>query len=335
MRASFPQAAVYDDLERALQAKGSDLTLVLSPVQFHPEHTVLALEHNNHVLCEKPMAATAAKCHEMIEAARRKGRVLAVGMIRRFFPSYARLKEVVARQELGELRSFSYREGKLFDWDVKTPAGFTKGKERGAGLLFDIGPHVLDALTWIFGAPRVVSYADDAVGGVESNFFMELETPACPGTVQVSWDSPLKNELRVVGSKGEAVLRVDQFDKLAVRRGTEFHEVTIDHRYPADTARPSRRTLGPRLYTQSLFCQLIQVVRSIRLGEPPAVGGPEGLECVRLLETAARRARPLEMPWLDGKQREAYQALHRASKQWDPSQSSGRAASSALVSSNR
>lgn len=314
LRRSFPRAAVHDDLERALKETGSTLTLVLSPVEFHPEHTLLALEHGNHVLCEKPMAATAAKCDEMIAAANRKGRVLAIGMIRRFFPSFAQLKELVARQELGELRSFNYREGRLFDWDVKTPAVFSKGKESGAGLLFDIGAHVLDALMWILGVSRVASYADDALRGVESNLTMELDTPACQGTVQLSWDSPLKNELRVVGSKGEAVLRVDQFDRLAIRTEAEFREVTIAHGYPADTIEPSRRAISPRLYTQSLYCQLIQVVRAIQLGEPPAVSGEQGKECVQLIESACRLARPLEMPWLDGEQREAYQQLHWSSK---------------------
>lgn len=335
LRTSFPRAAIYDDLERALKVQESDLTLVLSPVLFHPEHTILALEHQNHVLCEKPMAATEAKCDEMIATAQRKGRVLAVGMIRRFFPSFAHLKELIARGELGDLQSFCYREGKLFDWDVKTPAGFSKGKESGAGLLFDIGPHVIDSLIWLFGTPRVVSYADDALGGVEANFFMELETPTCPGTVQVSWDSPLKNELRIAGSKGETVLRVDQFDKLAIRKGAEFSEVTIEHCYPAETTPLRHRTMSPRLYTQSLYCQLIQVARAIRLGEPPAVSGVEGKECVRLLESACRLARPLEMPWLNARQQEAYQTLHWANRQWDPSQSSERVASSAPASSSR
>src|SRR4051794_21011107 len=65
MRACFPRAALAEDLEQALKANQTGLTLVLSPVQCHPDHTILALEHDNHVLCEKPMAGTEAKCDEM------------------------------------------------------------------------------------------------------------------------------------------------------------------------------------------------------------------------------------------------------------------------------
>lgn len=310
MQRSFRRAKVYDSLERALEESGSGLTLVLSPVQFHSEHTILALEHDNHVLCEKPMAATEAQCDAMIHAAQRQSRVLAIGMIRRFFPAFAQLREMLARRELGDLQSFSYREGKLFDWEVKTPAAFTRTSGTRPGLLYDIGSHVLDSLVWFFGRCRVCSYADDALAGVEGNVIMELETASCPGTVQLSWDSPLKNELRIRGSRGEAVLRVDEFDRLAIRAGRQFQEIAITQTFVADLAQPARKVLSPRLYTQSLYCQLVQVVRAIRLGEVPAVSGDSGKVCVALLESARQQAQPWAMPWLDAQEQEVYQQRH-------------------------
>jgi predicted dehydrogenase len=320
MRPSFPHARLSDDLTKALESNPSDLTLVLSPAQLHAEHAICALRHKNHVLCEKPMAATEAKCAEMIAAARDAGRLLAVGMIRRFFPSFARLRDWVTQGELGEVRSFSYREGKVFDWDVKTPAGFVRDREGGAGLLSDIGPHAIDYLIWLFGTPTVTSCADDAlVGGVESNLVIELETPVCPGSVQLSWDGPLKNELRVVGSKAEAVLRVDEFSKLAIKKASGFEEVPVEYQYPADLEQPTRKRISPRLYTQSLYCQMIQLLRAIRLGEPPAVSGESGRECVGVIEAARRLAQPIEMPWLDPGQQTAYQDLHWRNARWERS----------------
>jgi len=307
----FPHAVVYEDLRRALEGGQSDLSLILSPTQLHAEQSVLALRYNNHVLCEKPMAVSVAQCDEVISAANEMGRVLAVGMIRRFFPAFAHLRELVVSGELGEIHSFSYREGKVFDWDVKTLAGFTRHPEGGSGLFFDIGPHALDYLIWLFGVPEVISYADDAlVGGVEGNVVMELTSPVSPGSVQLSWDSPLRNELRVIGSAGEAVLRIDESDRLALSKSAGFKEVAIDHAYPADLHQPARQRMSPRLYTESLYCQLIQVARAIQLGEPPAVSGEEAKECVRVIESARRRARPIDMPWLDCDEQEAYQALH-------------------------
>jgi predicted dehydrogenase len=310
MQSSFPRAALHTDLEEALKSGQSVLTLILSPVHLHADQAILALQHKNHVLCEKPMATTAAKCAEMMAAAQAAERVLAIAMIRRFFPAFAQLKALLVAGEIGEVRSYTYREGKVFDWDVKTPAGFTKQAGGGAGLLFDIGPHAIDCLTWLFGIPHVVSCADDALAGVEGNVLLELEASGIGGLVQLSWDFPLRNELRVVGSKGELVLRVDQFDRLAIKKAAKFQEVVIDQAYPADVTRPGCRAIIPRLYTESMYCQLIQVIRAIRLGEPPAVGADMGKECVQVLESARRCAQPLDMPWLDPEEQSAYRALH-------------------------
>jgi predicted dehydrogenase len=312
MRSSFPSAAVSDNLAGSLGAHQSDLALILSPASLHHEHSILALRHENHVLCEKPMAVSEAQCCEMIAAAREMDRVLAIGMVRRFFPAFAQLAQLIHRGGLGELVSFSYREGRIFDWDVKTPAGFTRQADGGTGILFDIGPHALDLVIWLFGSVDVVSCSDDGRAGVEGNVLMELRSPACSGSLQLSWDSPLKNELRIHGTRGEAVLRLDQPDKLAIRTASTYTEVVVDHRYAADTCQPSRATLTPHVYTESMYCQLIQVARAIRLGEAPPVGGEAGRACVKLFESARTLATPLEMSWLDPAEQQAYRTLRWA-----------------------
>jgi predicted dehydrogenase len=268
------------------------------------------LQHKNHVLCEKPMATTEADCVAMLGAAATADRILAIGMVRRFFPAFAQMKAWIDERVLGDIHGYCYREGKLLDWDVKTPGGFIRKNGCGSGLLFDIGPHALDLLLWLFGVPRVLSYADDALSGVEANVVMDLEAPGGSGSVQLSWDFPLKNELRVLGSKGEAVLRVDQLDALALKKGSSFQQFKILHPFPADTLRPARQTMSPALYTQCIYCQLIQLARAIQLGEAPAVNGEFGRECVRVMELARRHAQPIDMPWLNANQRQAYQTLH-------------------------
>ena len=248
MKAAFSRAVVHEDLEKALALRDSELALVLTPTQFHHAHAILALRHGNHVLCEKPLAINEAHCAEIVQVARSESRVLAVGMVRRFFPSFARLKTHLDRGDLGTIQSFEYREGHVFDWDVKTPAGFLKKADGGGGILFDIGSHAIDFLISLFGDPRLESYADDALRGVEGNVVMRLSFPSCSGTVQLSWDSPLKSELRVVGSRGEALLRLDQVDKLAIKTAGTFSDVAVDHGFPSDLSLPPAR-LVPRLYT--------------------------------------------------------------------------------------
>jgi len=307
--AFFPGAKKHGSLTEALASK-TDLTLVLSPAHLHAEQVLAALAHGSHVLCEKPMASTAADCARMNAAAAAATRVLAIGMIRRFFPAFAQLKQIVDSGRLGQLTSFEYREGHKFEWEVTTPAAFRPRHQGGTGVLFDIGPHVMDHLAWTFGDLHVAAYADDALAGIESNSSFEVTSPSCRGSVHLSWDNPQSNELRVIGSKGEAVLRIDRFDQLAIRSGSAYEPQTITVAFPADAEATPKSTISPRSYPQAVYCQIVQVVRAITCNEPPAVDGVSGARCIAVLEEALSKAQPLEMPWLDSQERDALLRLH-------------------------
>src|SRR5207253_7426344 len=108
IRNTFWSAKTFELLAPALD--NSDIVFILTPVHLHAEQALQALARGKHVLCEKPMAPTDEQCSDMVAAARKKNCVLAINMIRRFFPSYATLKKLITARELGELRSFSYRE---------------------------------------------------------------------------------------------------------------------------------------------------------------------------------------------------------------------------------
>ena len=315
LRSFFPHAAKHRTLDDALTTSTPDLTLLLSPAHLHCEQGVQALLAGSHVLCEKPMAKSTAECARLNDAARASKRILAVAMIRRYFPAFARLKHLLDQGQLGSLVSFEYREGHKFEWQVTTPAAFLPRKDGGTGVLFDIGPHVIDHLAWTFGDLEVLAYEDDAMAGIESNAVMSVRSTRCPGSIHLSWDSPQLNELRVTGSDGEAVLRIDRFDQLAVRRSAGYASESASVTFPADLAQPARTSLVPLTYPQAIYGQLIQVARAITLGEAPAVDGESGARCVSVLESALSIARPLGQPWLDSSEQRAFVALHWTSHQ--------------------
>src|SRR5262249_49180183 len=120
----FKRAARYADLDRALRESAPQLTLILSPAHLHCRQTIAALEQGSHVLCEKPMAVRSDECVQMNEVAAKSGRILAIGMIRRFFPAFAEFRQLVHDRRLGACLRFEYREGHKFEWEVTTPAAF-------------------------------------------------------------------------------------------------------------------------------------------------------------------------------------------------------------------
>jgi hypothetical protein len=114
-----------------------------------------------------------------------------------------------------------------------------------------------------------------------------------------------------MGERGEAVLRIDRFDQLAIKRhDAEFDPEPIHACFAADTATPTARTMSPRTYADAVFCQLVQVIRAIQLGEAPAADADSGRACIAALESALAMAKPLEVPWLDPREQSAYRSLH-------------------------
>jgi predicted dehydrogenase len=313
MSPTFAGAKHFVTLEEACRSARPELTLVLTPPHLHCVQTEMALAHGSHVLCEKPMANSSADCLRMLEAARVANRVLAIGMIRRYFPAFAQLRELVKSGALGRLQSFEYREGHKFEWAVTTAAAFKPRAQGGAGVLFDIGTHALDFLQSVFGDLTAQAYADDAAGGVETNVAMRLHAADCAGSLNLSWDVPQVNELRVAGSTAEAVLRIDRFDQLAVGRRGAFVPQAIGVTFPIDLERVPKRIV-PLSYADAVLCQLVQVLRAIQLDERPAVDGQGGASCIRLIEQALSRASALPEPWLTLREQAAAAQLHGSAR---------------------
>ena len=135
-------AAVYTDYRKLLEDKTIDVVHVCTPNRSHAEISIAALEAGKHVMCEKPMAKTAADAHLMIEAARKSGKKLTIGYQHRHKPASTYLKQVIGRGDLGEIyyaKALAIRRRGTPNLGV-----FLNEYEQGGGPLIDIGTHSLD-----------------------------------------------------------------------------------------------------------------------------------------------------------------------------------------------
>ncbi len=140
-------AKVYTDYHELLKDKSIDAVHVLTPNVAHAEITVAALEAGKHVLCEKPMAATAADAQKMMDAQKRTGKMLTIGYQYRHFHTNAVAKTVVDEGWLGDIyyaeAEYTRRRG------VPTWGVFLDKEKQGGGPLIDIGTHALDLTLWL------------------------------------------------------------------------------------------------------------------------------------------------------------------------------------------
>lgn len=286
----FPAAAGVAAIEQADAPEGS-LAIIASPPRFHAEHTREALARGWHVLCEKPMATTAADCAEMTRAAENANRVLAVGLYKRFFPSSEYLRELCRSQALGRLVSFDLQEGGPFNWPAASPSFFNR-KETPGGVLLDIGVHVLDLLLWWLGDPSSFDYADDAMGGLETNAVLQLAYPdGAKGRVHLSRDWATRQRYHFEFERGTIAWTVNQANVLTVQLNgmpASLHGTLLDQN-------------GVPAYTnpQCFIAQMRNVLAATRGEEEVRVTGHDGERITRFLVSCYASRRLLDQPWLE------------------------------------
>lgn len=140
-------ARVYDDYRELLEKESLDVVHICTPNSSHAEITIASLEAGCHVMCEKPMAKTAAEARAMVAAAERTGKKLTIGYQSRFRSDSEYLKKVCERGDLGEIylaKARAIRRRAVPTWGV-----FLDAEKQGGGPLIDIGTHALDLTLWM------------------------------------------------------------------------------------------------------------------------------------------------------------------------------------------
>ena len=120
----------------------------------HAPCTIMALEAGKHVLCEKPMATSAKEAETMLAAAKKAGKKLMIGFVRRFGNDTEITRDFINAGSLGEIyyakATYLRRHG--------NPGGWFGDKSRSAGgPLIDLGVHVMDLTRYLMGNPTPVS----------------------------------------------------------------------------------------------------------------------------------------------------------------------------------
>ncbi|HEX7473595.1 MAG TPA: Gfo/Idh/MocA family oxidoreductase [Candidatus Limnocylindrales bacterium] len=154
-------ARAYPSLEAVLADPAVDVVHVTSPNHLHVPQASAILAAGKHVVCEKPLAMTAAESATLVERAARSGRVNAVNFNIRFYPLNQHLREEVAAGALGDVR---FVTGHYFqDWLLHaTDWNWRLEPDKGGSLraVGDIGSHWLDLTSFITGQPIVAVMAD-------------------------------------------------------------------------------------------------------------------------------------------------------------------------------
>jgi predicted dehydrogenase len=142
----------YPSLEALLADESVRVVHITSPNHLHVPQARQILAAGRHVVCEKPLAMTAAESAELVQVAAASGLVCAVNFNIRFYPLNQHLRQAVAEGELGDVRLVT---GRYFqDWLLHaTDWNWRLEPDKGGTLraVGDIGSHWMDLMTYVTG----------------------------------------------------------------------------------------------------------------------------------------------------------------------------------------
>ena len=201
--------------------RGIDGVYVATTVDVHAAQTIAAAENGKHVLCEKPMAMTAAECDRMIAACRGSGVLLGVAYYRRFYPAVQRLKALIDTGEIGAPVIAQVNAFEWFDPDANHPRAWLLDPARaGGGPMMDFGCHRLEVLVNLFGAVRRTAAVTAKVvfdRDVEDTaaVLLQFESGPCATVTVTHAAKERQDTLDVFGSRGS--IRCDNLNAGGLR----------------------------------------------------------------------------------------------------------------------
>jgi predicted dehydrogenase len=180
--AAHPAARIVRSLDQLLTDKTIELIVVTTPNATHFEFAKRALEAGKHVVIDKPFAATSEEASKLGQLAKSKGLLAVPFHNRRWDGDFLTVKKLIAEQAVGRLVTFESH----FDRFRPAPrAGIWQEAENPAnGMLFDLGPHLVDQALGLFGLPDSITAsvrADRDGTAIEDAFDITLSYPGANG----------------------------------------------------------------------------------------------------------------------------------------------------------
>jgi predicted dehydrogenase len=294
LRTLYPEVEGETKYENLLDGASVDAIAVATSVHLHFPMAKASLLAGKHTFVEKPMACSTVECEELIAIARKQGLVLMVGHTFLYSPAVRKIKEIVDRGDVGEIRYISARRLNLglFQKDIN--------------VTWDLAPHDISIILHIMGEkPHSLNCrgAAHVTPGIEDVTTMTLLfSKERSAFVHSSWLDPKKiREMTIVGSK-----RMVVYDDIAQQQKIQIFDARVERPPHYDTFAEFHYAY----HYGDMYCPYIKqdeplktecqhFLDCIRNGSTPITSGAQGLEVVRILEASSislkQRGAPVDL----------------------------------------
>ncbi len=272
----------HGSYEAVLADDDVDAVYIPLPNHLHAEWVARAAEAGKHVLCEKPLAMTAAQAEEMVAVCAEAGVALMEAFMYRHHPVWDRIVEIVGSGRLGALRSVH----STFSYYNDDPANIRNIAEAGGGALMDIGCYCLNASRLLLGgeptAARSVIVTDPDLG-VDTTTSAALAFGEATATFTVSSRAKADQHLEVSGTEGR--LAVETPFVISAERPTLLRLHT-GKALPAD-AEGEVEVIAPRSPYTTMVERFAAAVRAGSAVPTPPVDGVATMRAIEAVRAGA------------------------------------------------
>jgi xylose dehydrogenase (NAD/NADP) len=240
----------FGSYEEMLASDVIDAVYIPLPNALHKEWSIRAMQHGKHVLCEKPLATSAAEVREMIAVAESTGMKLMEAFMYRFHPATAQLVHLATDGTIGTPKVIRATFGFL----LSKPDDIRWSADLAGGSLMDVGCYCVNVVRLLAGAEplAVTANATWAPTGVDESLVGLLEFPG--GLLAVvdssfSMGASMQQTVNVSGTEGRLVINQP------FRRGEQPVEIVVDRADSGDYASRTETVKVPGMAQYALMAE--------------------------------------------------------------------------------
>lgn len=174
-RKRYSNVEVVRSVDELFQDEEIELVIITTPNITHFELARQSLLADKHVVVEKPFTTTSAQAQQLVDLAKQQNKVISVYQNRRWDGDFLTVQKLLANQLLGRLAEYESHFDRFRNY--LKPNAWKESEGEGSGILFDLGPHLIDQAQVLFGLPQMVT-ADirnqRGVGAADDSFELLL-----------------------------------------------------------------------------------------------------------------------------------------------------------------
>lgn len=151
---NFPNVPCYSDVHSLFNRDDIEAVIVTTPNEFHYSHAKMAILAGKHVILEKPVVVDPIEGEELLSLSKKHNKKIIAFQNRRWDSDFLSLIDIIKTDRLGTISHF---ESHMDRYRPVVRQRWREGSNPGAGLLYDLGSHLIDQALVLFGPPESIN----------------------------------------------------------------------------------------------------------------------------------------------------------------------------------